>query len=73
MEIEKVIHAYDKMKQLIDKLPDSNQYKKDLQKYCLIISYLGRTAAGDKSVVQDWKNLDCESFEELAASNVDKW
>ncbi|WP_462319675.1 hypothetical protein [Marinilabilia sp.] len=73
VEIEKVTQAYDKMIRLIDKLPDSNQYKKDLQKYCLIISYLGRTAAGDKSVVQDWKNIDRESFEELAAENADEW
>jgi len=61
------------MKRLIDKLPDSNQYKKELQKYCLVISYLGRVAAGDNSVVDDWKNLDRESFEELEARNADKW
>jgi len=73
VELEKVTQAYDKMKRLIDKLPDSNQYKKELQKYCLVISYLGRVAAGDNSVVDDWKNLDRESFEELEARNADKW
>ena len=41
------------MKQLIVILPDSNQYKKDLQKYCPIISYLGETASNDKSVAKD--------------------
>lgn len=73
VDLVTVNQAYDKMKRLIDNLPDSNQYKNDLQKYCLIISYLGRTAAGDKSVVKDWENIDRESFEELAASNADKW
>jgi len=73
VDLESVTRAYDKMKRLIDMLPDSNQYKKDLQKYCLVISYLGRTAAGDKSVAKDWKNLDRESFEELEASNAGKW
>ncbi|MBN2632169.1 MAG: hypothetical protein JXR66_01340 [Bacteroidales bacterium] len=73
VDIDKVTQAYDKMKQLIDLLPESGQFKKDLQKYCLIISYLGRTAAGDKSVVKDWENLDHESFEELAAHNAGKW
>lgn len=73
VDIETVTQAYVKMKQLIDVLPESNQFKKDLQKYCLIISYLGRTAAGDKSVVKDWENLDLESYEELEAGNADKW
>jgi hypothetical protein len=72
-ELEKVTQAYDKMKQLIDNLPDSNQYKKNLQKYCLVISYLGRIAAGDESVQEDWKLLDAESYIELSASNADKW
>jgi len=61
------------MEHLIDKIPDSNQYKTDLQKYCLIISYLGRIAAGDDSVQDDWKILDPESYNELSASNADKW
>jgi hypothetical protein len=73
VEIEKVTQAYDKMKLLIDKLPDTNQYKKDLQKYCLVISYLGRIAAGDDSVQENWKLLDDESYNELSASNADKW
>jgi hypothetical protein len=73
IELEKVTQAYDKMKRLIDQLPDSNPYKKDLQKYCLILSYLGRTAAGDKSVLKHWESLDHESFEELEATNADKW
>jgi len=73
VELEKVTQAYDKMKRLIDKLPDSNQYKKELQKYCLVISYLGRVAAGDNSIVDDWKNLDRESFKELEARNAAKW
>ncbi|MGK7395426.1 MAG: hypothetical protein ACNS62_12695 [Candidatus Cyclobacteriaceae bacterium M3_2C_046] len=73
VELETVHQAYHKMKGLIDTIPDSNQYKKDLQKYCLIISYMGRIAAGDKSVVEVWENLDSESFEELAAKNADKW
>jgi hypothetical protein len=34
---------------------------------------LGRTAAGDKSVVKEWEKLDHESFEELEARNADKW
>ena len=72
-ELEKVTRAYDKMKLLIDNLPDSNQYKKDLQKYCLVISYLGRIAAGDDSVQEDWKLLDTESYNELSASNADEW
>jgi hypothetical protein len=71
--LEQVNAAYAKMKPLIDKIPDSNQYKTELQKYCLIISYLGRIAAGDKAVVDDWKNLDLESFKELSAMNADKW
>ena len=73
VDLETVNQSYDEMKQLIDALPDSVQYKDDLQKYCLVISYLGRIAAGDKSVVEDWKILDRESFEELAADNADKW
>jgi len=73
VEMEQVKHAYNKMKLLIDKIPDSNQYKKDLQKYGLVISFLGRIAAGDKSVAQDWKSLDRESFDELAVSNAEKW
>ena len=61
------------MKLFIDKIPDSNQYKAELQKYCLIISYLGRIAAGDDSVVDDWKKIDPESFKELAAENAETW
>jgi len=34
---------------------------------------LGRIAAGDDSVVNDWQKLDPESFEELAAENADEW
>jgi len=73
VDLETVNQAYDEMKQLIDALPDSSQYKDDLQKYCLVISYLGRIAAGDDSVVNDWQKLDPESFEELAAENADEW
>jgi len=73
VDLEQVALAYNKMKLLIDKIPDSNQYKKDLQKYGLIISCLGRTAAGDKSVVQDWKVFDRESYDELLAKNAEKW
>jgi hypothetical protein len=73
VHLEQVTNAYDKIKKLIDSIPDSNQYKKDLQKYGLIISYLGRVGAGDTSVVDDWRKLDRESFEELAAKNFDKW
>ena len=58
---------------LIDKIPDSNQYKADLQKYCLIISYLGRTATGDKTIQDEWETLDPESYKELNASNTHKW
>ena len=73
VDIEDVTQAYDKMKRLIDLLPESNQFKKELQKYCLIISYLGRTGAGDKSIVKEWENLDPDSFDELAVKNADKW
>jgi len=73
VDLETVNQAYDEMKQLIDALPDSSQYKDDLQKYWLVISYLGRIAAGDDSVVNDWQKLDPESFEELAAENADEW
>jgi hypothetical protein len=71
--LKKVMDAYAKMKKLIDRISDENQYKKDLQKYGLIISYLGRIAAGDKSIVDSWRKLDRDSFDELAASNFDKW
>lgn len=70
---EQVIQAYQKMKLFIDKIPDSNQYKAELQKYCLIISYLGRIATGDDSIQDDWKILDTESYNELSASEADKW
>ena len=73
VELKTIVDAYAKMQKLIDKIPEENQYKRGLQKYALIISYLGRIAAGDNSVVNDWKELDCESFDELAASNFDKW
>jgi len=73
VDLEQVTKAYDKIKLLIDKIPDTNQYKTELQKYALVISYLGRIAAGDKSVVGDWKILDLESYDELAAQNADKW
>lgn len=73
VQLEQVNSAYIKMKQFIDKIPDSNQYKEDLQKYGMIISYLGRIAAGDKSIVEDWKILDKESFDELSARNAEKW
>jgi hypothetical protein len=71
--LDQVNTAYAQMKHLVDKIPDSNQYKTELQKYCLIISYLGRIAAGDDSVVDDWKKIDPESFKELAAENADAW
>ena len=73
VSLDQVTQAYKKMKPFIDKIPDSNQYKADLQKYALVISYLGRIAAGDKSVESDWKVLDVESYNELAAINADKW
>ena len=57
VDIEQVTQAYDKMKELIDILPDSNLYKKDLQKYCLIISYLGRTAPEIKVLLKIGKIL----------------
>lgn len=70
---EQVIEAYQKMKLFIDKIPDSNQYKAELQKYCLIISYMGRIATGDVSIQDDWKILDPESYNELSASEANKW
>lgn len=73
VRLEDVNRAYDKMKQLIDHIPDTNQYKDDLQKYALIISYLGRIAAGDTSVEQAWKSLDRKSYEELEASDAGIW
>ena len=65
--------AYTKMKSLIDKIPDTNQYKAELQRYGLVISYLGRIAAGDKNVKSKWEALDAESYNELAASHAEKW
>jgi len=73
VELKAVVDAYAQMKKHIDEIPEENQYKKDLQKYGLIISYLGRIAAGDKTVADKWRKLDRESFEELAASNFEKW
>ena len=73
VQLEQVKTAYAKMKSLIDLIPDVNRYKKDLLQDCLIISYMGRIAAGDKTVVDDWRKLDSESFNELEAKNADKW
>lgn len=73
VDLETVNLAYDEMKQLIDALPDASQYKNELQKYCLVISYLGRIAAGDDSIQDEWKLLDTESYNELSASEADKW
>jgi len=70
---EQVIEAYNKMKPLIGKIPDSNQYKADLLKYCKLISYLGRIATGEKDLESEWKALDLESYNELEAGNADKW
>ncbi len=71
--LEQVTLACEKMKPLIDKIPDENQYKSDLLKYFTVTSYLGRIAAGDLSVQDDWKALDPESYKELSASKADKW
>ena len=69
-----VVNAYNVMKALIDRISDANQYKRDLQKYALVISYLGRIAAtGDGSQAGDMRKLDEESYQELSADEWDKW
>ena len=73
VSLEQVTQAYNKMKPLIDKIPDTNQYKKELQKYAKVIYFMGRIAAGDKSVEMEWKALDRESYDELEAVNADAW
>ncbi|MCK4748083.1 MAG: hypothetical protein KAT15_13630, partial [Bacteroidales bacterium] len=71
--LEQVTLACDVMRPLIENIPDENQYKSDLQKYFTVISYLGRIAAGDLSVQDDWEFLDPESYKELQAKNADIW
>ena len=73
VDLEQVNQGYVKMKSLIDKIPDANQYKAEIQKYGLVISYLGRIAAGDTSVRSKWEALDIESYNELEAANFEKW
>jgi hypothetical protein len=73
VELDQVNHAYAKMSSLVDKIPDANPYKTDLQKYCLVISYLGRIAAGETGLEEKWKALDPESYMELDAHNSEKW
>lgn len=73
VNVTQVNAAFVKMKKLIDKIPDTNQYKTDLQKYARIIFYLGSVAAGDTTVLDDWRRLDMESFKELEAGNGGIW
>ena len=73
VDLDQVNQAYHIMKSFIDMIPDENQYKAEIQKYGLVISYLGRIAAGDTSVESDWKALDAESYQELEAGNAASW
>ena len=73
VDLVQVTRAYAKMKSLIDRIPDTNQYKAELQQYGLAISYLGRIAAGEQGVENKWATLDRESYNELAAGNAEKW
>jgi len=73
VDLDQVTRAYAKMKSLIDRIPDTNRYKAELQKYGLAISYLGRIAAGEQGVESKWATLDRESYNELAAGNAEKW
>ena len=76
VNLDQVTLAYNKMKQLIDKIPDTNQYKADLQKYALVISSLGKIAAGHKDaddIAKNWRRLDRDSYDELDAQEASKW
>jgi hypothetical protein len=76
VSLDQVTRAYNKMKRLIDNIPDTNQYKADLQKDALVISSLGKIAADHKDaedIAKNWRRLDRDSYDELDAQAASKW